>query len=130
MIKEKTQKEWKEVLPPEVYHILWEKGTEPPFTEKSNIKYHDGVFICSGCGNRLFKLNDKYDSGSGWPSFYNVATMNSITQHTDESFGMKRIEVRCKNCGGHLGHVFDDGPLPTKKRYCINSLALKFEVEK
>jgi peptide-methionine (R)-S-oxide reductase len=104
-----------------------EKGTELPFSGKYVNKKEKGIYICAGCGNELFSSEVKLDSGSGWPSFWNIISKNSVELISDSSPGMQRIEVICSKCGGHLGHVFDDGPNPTGKRYCINSLSLHFE---
>lgn len=122
----KTKDEWKEELKPEVFHILWEKGTEPAFSGKNLKEKRIGTYLCAGCGNELFKSNEKFDSGSGWPSFSDPYSKDSVDYHIDLSHGLKRVEVLCKKCGGHLGHVFDDGPKPSKKRFCMNSLALRF----
>lgn len=122
----KTDAEWRETLTPEQYEIMWKKGTEPPFT---GAYYHfkgDGTYLCAACGNELFSSETKYDSGSGWPSFYATAGDDAVETDRDRSFGMVREEVRCSRCGAHLGHVFTDGPAPTGLRYCINSAALKF----
>lgn len=126
MSMNKSKEEWKEILPKETYHILFEKGTEPPFSGKLYHEKKTGTYHCAACGNLLFSSKDKYESGTGWPSFSNKATTDSIKTNDDNSLGMHRIEVICKKCGGHLGHVFDDGPKPTGKRYCMNSLALRF----
>lgn len=113
------------LLTPEQYRVLRECGTEPPFTGRLLYNKKTGVYVCAGCGNPLFASENKYDSGSGWPSFW-ASLPDSIETRTDTSYGMSRIEVRCKRCGSHLGHVFDDGPEPTGLRYCINSVALDF----
>lgn len=126
-MSQKTKDEWKKTLTPEQYHILFEKGTEPPFTGIYVNNKKQGLYLCAACGNILFSSTKKYDSGSGWPSFWDIYSSSSITLHSDTSHGMNRIEVRCKQCNGHLGHVFDDGPQPTKQRYCINSTALQFK---
>ena len=123
----KNKKDWKKQLTKEVFYILWEKGTEPPFSGKLYHEKRNGTYHCAGCHNNLFKSVDKFDSGSGWPSFSDVASRDSIILKDDNSFGKYRIEVLCKKCGGHLGHVFDNGPISTRKRYCMNSLALTFE---
>ena len=122
----KTETDWKRKLTPEQYHILREKGTEMPFTGKYDIFFDKGKYKCAACGNVLFTSETKFDSGCGWPAFF-AANEKSIVTKEDNTFGMRRIEVMCKKCGGHLGHVFDDGPEPTGKRYCINSVALSFE---
>lgn len=123
----KTKEEWKKNLPEDVYKITREKGTEPAFSGKYNKFYKDGVYKCSNCGNLLFDSDTKYDSGSGWPSFWEKASEDSVEFVNDNSHGMSRIEVICKKCGAHLGHIFDDGPQPTGKRYCMNSIGLNFE---
>lgn len=119
--------EWKKKLTPEQYHVLREKGTELPFTGKLLHNKQKGVYVCAGCGTELFPSDTKYDSGCGWPSFSDLQHKENIELRKDTSLGMQRIEVLCKKCGGHLGHVFDDGPTPTGKRYCINSLSLGFK---
>lgn len=126
---EKTDEEWREILTPEQYSVLRERGTETP---NSGVYYHfngKGVYICAGCGNRLFNSSAKYESGTGWPSFFGAASRDSVVTAPDRSLDRERTEVLCARCGGHLGHIFDDGPEPTGKRYCINSVALEFEEE-
>jgi peptide-methionine (R)-S-oxide reductase len=124
---EKSNKDWRQSLTPEEYNILREKGTEPPFTGKLVDNKKKGIYLCAGCKKELFSSDTKYDSGSGWPSFWNSISDENIELKEDNSLGMHRIEVVCARCGGHLGHVFDDGPNPTGKRYCINSAALHFK---
>ncbi len=122
-----TDAEWRERLSPEQFHILREGGTERAFTGPLNAEYRDGEFYCAGCGSKLFDSGSKYDSGSGWPSFTEPATPDAVTELEDNSFGMRRVEVRCSSCDGHLGHVFPDGPGPGGLRYCMNSASLCFE---
>ena len=124
---EKTKNEWKEILTPEQFTILREKGTEAPFTGKYNDFKADGTFACAGCGEELFDSATKFDSGTGWPSFYKPFNGECIEEQTDTSHGTVRNEVLCGTCGGHLGHLFPDGPNPTGLRYCINSMAMTFE---
>ena len=123
----KKEDEWKLTLSPEQYKVLRECSTEPPFTGKYVNHKENGVYVCAGCGNDLFSSNTKFESGSGWPSFWDQVSEDSIERRDDSSLWMKRIEIVCKKCGGHLGHVFDDGPNPTGFRYCVNSLSLDFK---
>jgi methionine-R-sulfoxide reductase len=125
----KTDAEWRSLLTAEEYKILRGKGTEFPFRGKYNKTTTEGIYTCAGCGNPLFHSDTKYDSGSGWPSFWQPIREESIKEVPDNSYFMNRIEVVCARCEGHLGHVFDDGPRPTGLRYCLNSPALKL-VEK
>ena len=121
---DKIPKEVKEKLSPEQYEVCVNKGTEPPFSGKYVDCKDDGTYTCVCCGEELFKSNTKFDSGSGWPSFWQALSDEKIEYVSDNSYGMMRTEVNCKKCGSHLGHVFDDGPNPTNLRYCINSLSL------
>ena len=123
----RTKEEWKKLLLPENFHVLIEKGTEPPFSGKFNKSKKEGIYVCAGCGQELFRSDTKYDSGSGWPSFWTPISPDNVDLKPDHSSGMERIEVVCSKCGGHLGHVFDDGPRPTGQRFCINSLSLDFK---
>ena len=123
---ELTEEEWKKKLTPEEFHILREKGTERPFTGEYDKFYKDGTYKCAGCGTELFTSSSKYDSGCGWPAFYE-AMPDKIQESADNSFGMTRVEITCENCGGHLGHVFNDGPQPSGLRYCVNSISLDFD---
>ncbi len=124
---EKPEEEWKKELTPEQYKVLRKKGTERPFTGELLHNKEKGMYVCAGCGAELFDSDTKYDSGSGWPSFWQPAEKENIEEKSDNSLFMRRTEVQCKQCGGHLGHVFEDGPQPTGQRYCINSLSLGFK---
>jgi peptide-methionine (R)-S-oxide reductase len=123
----RTEAEWRAKLTPEQYQILREKATERAFTGALTQNHETGDYHCAGCGALLFLSGAKFDSGCGWPSFMLPADSKSVTEHEDRSFGMSRVEVTCARCGGHLGHVFPDGPRPTGLRYCINSASLTFE---
>ena len=125
----KTDEEWRKVLTPLQYEVTRKGATEPPFSGKYNKFYEDGVYRCVACGTPLFSSETKYNSHSGWPSFYDAIEAGNIIAISDHSHGMARTEVRCANCGAHLGHLFDDGPNPTGQRYCINSASLEFEKE-
>lgn len=124
---DKTEAEWRAELDPETYQITREKGTEPPFSGKYNDSKKDGVYLCTCCGQPLFNSDSKYDSGSGWPSFFQPVAGEVIEEHTDGSHMMVRTEILCSRCDAHLGHVFPDGPQPTGLRYCVNSASLKLE---
>jgi len=123
----KSDAEWRTELTPAQYHVLREKGTERAFTGEYDHAKQPGEYRCAGCGKVVFRSDEKFDSGSGWPSFFAPAEQESVATETDQNYGMVRTEVKCSDCGGHLGHVFDDGPQPTGLRYCINSAALKLD---
>ena len=122
-----TDDEWRKLLSPDQFRVLRRQGTEPSFANQFWDNHAAGVYHCAGCGQALFDSNDKFDSGTGWPSFTRPIDPKAVEAHTDTQFGMTRTEVRCSRCGGHLGHVFRDGPAPTHERFCMNSAALTFE---
>ena len=123
---QKTEAEWRELLSPEQFHVMRQKGTERPFSSALNDNHKDGIYHCAACDAPLFTSANKFESGSGWPSFWNPVSPSAIEAHEDTSHGMRRVEVTCATCGAHLGHVFPDGPRPTGQRYCINGASLGF----
>ncbi len=125
----KTDEEWRAELDPDRFAILRQAGTEPPWSGELLVNHEDGVYRCGACNAELFRSDAKFESGSGWPSFFQPVSEDAVELEEDVSHGMRRIEVRCGTCDSHLGHVFPDGPAPTGQRYCINSLALEFEPE-
>ena len=126
----KSEEVWRKTLTPEEFHVLREKGTERPFTGKYVDHKKKGTYVCAGCGKELFSSDTKFDSGTGWPSFWTPISEDNLEMKPDNSLGMRRTEVLCSQCGGHLGHVFNDGPKPTGQRFCINSAALHFKERK
>ena len=123
----KTDEEWKKVLSPEQYNVLREKGTEMPYSGKYYLHKEKGIYVCAACGEELFRSDKKFDAGCGWPSFSDVLDPSKVVYTKDKTSGMVRTEITCAKCGGHLGHVFDDGPAPTGLRYCINSVSIDFK---
>ena len=126
----KSDAEWRQELSPEEFHILREKGTERAFTGEYYQNKTPGTYLCRACGNELFSSDTKYESGSGWPSFYQPLKSDAVEEHADNAYGMRRVEIMCGRCGSHLGHVFPDGPRPPGQRYCMNSASLKLEPKK
>jgi peptide-methionine (R)-S-oxide reductase len=124
--EEKSEQEWRQALTPEQFHVLREHGTERPGTSPLNKEKRDGTFACAGCGQPLFSSDTKFESGTGWPSFWKPKEQ-AVETTVDQSYGMTRVEVHCRRCGGHLGHLFPDGPEPTGMRYCMNGVALEFD---
>lgn len=124
---EKTEEEWKKILNPEQFDVLRKKGTEMPYSGKYYLHKEKGIYVCAACNEELFRSDSKFDAGCGWPSFSDVLDSSKVVYTQDKTAGMVRTEITCANCGGHLGHVFDDGPTPTGLRYCINSVSIEFK---